>query len=120
MDITFSLEGREKFEVQSVVGGEGKGSAYTFFTVIQKPRGVDYTNKMKIKVWGKDLSSAIKAGDYIQIVGATKAGIELYKSPDEKIFKTPMIICTPEQITLAEPPMNTVEPVGIDPNELPF
>lgn len=120
MDITFNIEGKEKFEVQSIFGGAGKGTEYTFFTVAQKPRGVDFTNKMKVKVWGKDLSGVIKVGDYVQIVGATKVGLELYKSPDEKLFKTPMIVCTPEQITLAEPPMNTVEPVGIDPSELPF
>ena len=132
MEQSFNWTGKRNYKVLFITGGTGKnGRPYTFITIEDLPReGLKYGEKMKIRVWGEDLSSQIKPNDYIKILGSTDGGWEDKK--DEKTgkwYKNYFLICSAGDIVLGEEPFKkdekkeeqaVMQPIDDDSDFLPF
>jgi hypothetical protein len=99
----FNLQGKKNYEILFMNGGTSqKGTPYSFITVEAPVEGnAKYGEKLKINVWGADLSARFKAGDFIKIVGATEVGIVKRKDKNsDKWYENLTITCEPEDILL--------------------
>lgn len=118
----FNLQGKKDYRVASIFGGvSSKGSPYSFITVESELfGGQKYPDRMKINLWGADLSAQIKQGDYIKILGANEVGVVKKKdSKSDKWYENLTITCQPEDVVLGEVPENTkTEPVNNVPTEI--
>lgn len=124
----FNLQGKKNYEILFMNGGTSqKGTPYSFITVEGELTGNSkFAEKLKINVWGADLSARFKAGDFIKIAGATEVGVVKRKDKNsDKWYENLTITCEPEDILLGsgEKKQNDVPteftPIE-DAGELPF
>lgn len=127
----FNLQGKKNYKVAYIFGGtSSKGSPYTFITVEEEPVGnAKYGARMKINVWGADLSAKIQQEDYIKIVGATEVGIVKKKDANsDKWYENLTLTCEPGDVLIGVKPetkeKEETDKVGqfepIPDSELPF
>lgn len=125
----FNLQGKKNYRVAYIIGGtSAKGSPYSFITAEEEPVGAaKFGARLKINIWGVDLSDRIKQDDYIKLVGATEVGIVKKKdAKSDKWFENLTITCEPEDVLIGakpeektkEQPTQKFEP--IDDDNLPF
>lgn len=92
----FEINGSRKYKVTYIKGGRGQKSEYTFITIEgDLIEGQRYPDKLKINIWGENLESKIKKGDFIKILGANRVGIDSFqdKNDPNKWYKTLKIEC---------------------------
>lgn len=124
----FNLQGKKDYRVASIFGGvSSKGSPYSFITIESELiGGQKYPDRMKINIWGADLSNQIKADDFIKILGANEVGIVKKKAPNsDKWYENLTITCNPEDVVLGEKPQEEkkeIQPIQFEEidGELPF
>lgn len=129
----FNVSGKRNYKVASIYGGTGKnGRQYTFITIEDMPKeGLKYGDKAKVQLWGEDLSSQIKTGDWVKILGCTDAGLEDKKDPNtNKWYKNFTLVCSSGDVVMGEEPFKKEEkkeeqPAKMQPiddidSELPF
>lgn len=127
----FNFSGKRNYKVLFVNGGTGSnGRQYTFITVEDMPEGkAKYGDKLKINLWGEDLSQTIRPDDYIKILGCTDGGMVRRKdTKSDKWFDNFTIQCSAGDVILGEKPAkkeDKEEPQQavmqpIDDGELPF
>ena len=103
----FNLQGKKNYEILFMNGGTSqKGTPYSFITVEGELTGNSkFAEKLKINVWGADLSARFKAGDFIKIVGATEVGVVKRKDKNsDKWYENLTITCEPEDILIGTKP----------------
>lgn len=108
----FNLQGKKNYKVLFINGGTGQnGRPYTFLTVEDMPEGkAQYGDKMKINLWGEDLSQQIKSNDYIRILGCMDVGMVRRKdSKTDKWYENLTITCQAGDIVLGEKPAKKEE-----------
>lgn len=127
----FNIEGKKSYKVNFVFGGVSqKGTAYTFITAESEIVGNSkYPDKIKINIWGSNLSSKLQKDDYIKIMGAKEVGITKTKAKEgDKWFENLTLVCNESDIVLGDKPavkeekqeMQQVEMTPIELDELPF
>lgn len=124
----FNLQGKKDYRVASIFGGvSSKGSPYSFITIESELiGGQKYPDRMKINIWGADLSNQIKADDFIKILGANEVGIVKKKAPNsDKWYENLTITCNHEDVVLGEKPQEEkkeIQPIQFEEidGELPF
>ena len=125
----FNLQGKKDYKVVAIYGGvSSKGSPYSFLTVESELiGGQKFPDRMKINIWGADLSNQIKANDFIKILGATEVGLVKKKAPNsDKWYENLTITCNVEDVVVGEKPAEEpkeIQPIQfeeIDSSELPF
>ena len=128
----FNITGKKNYKVLFVNGGVGtNGRAYTFITIENMPEGnAKYGEKLKINLWGEDLSKQIKQDDYIRILGCMDVGVVRRRDPKtDKWYENMTITCSEGDVVLGEKPVKkedknqiqgqqTMEAIELD--ELPF
>lgn len=125
----FNTTGKKNYKVLFINGGTGQnGRAYTFITIEDKPEGNSkYGEKLKINLWGEDLSSTVRPDDYIKILGVTDVGIVRRKDKNsDKWYENNTISCQTGDIVLGEKPAKKEEQPEqqvmqpIEDSDLPF
>lgn len=126
----FNIEGKKSYKVVFINGGvSSKHNPYTFITAEDEPVGnAKYGDKIKLNIWGVDLSSQIKKDDYIKILGAREVGIVRNKAKEgDKWYENLTIVCGESDVVLGdkpavkkEKPQEPVEMIPIEMDELPF
>jgi hypothetical protein len=127
----FNVSGKRNYKVVSIYGGTGKnGRRYTFITIEDMPKeGLKYGEKAKIHLWGEDLSSQIRTGDWVKILGCTDAGLEDKKDPNtNKWYKNFTIVCSAGDVVMGEEPFKkegkqepaVMQPIDDNEDFLPF
>lgn len=125
----FNCTGKKNYKVLFINGGTGaNGRAYTFITIEDMPQGgAKYGEKLKINLWGEDLSQTIRANDYIKILGVEECGMVSRKDKNtDKWYENNTIVCGVGDIVLGEKPVKKDKPAEpqvmqpIDDGELPF
>lgn len=127
----FNFSGKRNYKVLFITGGTGSnGRAYTFITIEDMPEGkAKYGDKLKINVWGEDLSQTIKPDNYIKILGCVDGGIVRRKDANsDKWYDNLTIACGVGDIVLGEKPFKkedeeqpaVMQPIDDLDSELPF
>ena len=126
----FNTTGKKNYKVLFINGGvSANNREYTFLTVEAKPEGnAKYGDKLKVNVWGIDLTKTITNQDYIKILGATEVGIVRRKDKNsDKWYENLTITCNEADIVLGEAPakkeesaeQQVMQPIEFE-TELPF
>lgn len=103
----FNIEGKKSYRVIFINGGvSSKHNPYTFITAEDEPVGnAKYGDKIKLNIWGVDLSSQIKKDDYIKILGAREVGIVRNKAKEgDKWYENLTIVCGESDVVLGDKP----------------
>lgn len=128
----FNIKGKKSYKAIFVYGGiSQKGTPYTFITAEGELVGnAKYPDKVKINIWGADLSKQIQKDDYIKIMGANEVGITKTKAKEgDKWYENLTFVCNENDIVLGdkpavkeEKPQEPVEmtPIDVDDDSLPF
>lgn len=81
----FDIKGNKSYKVNYIRGGEGAKTKYTFITIEDELVGSQkYPNKLKINVWGDNLSNEIQVGDFIKVNDIFNVGESRYDRTDAK------------------------------------
>ena len=126
----FNIQGNKSYKVASVYGGTSqKGTSYTFITIESEIVGNSkYPDRLKINVWGTDLSNKVKKDDFIKILEAKEVGITKVKAKDgDKWYENLTIVCDATDIALGDKPatkevveQTEMTPIDIPDSDLPF
>ena len=118
----FKIDGSKDYKVTFVFSGTSKNGDYTFITAEDELRkGQKFPDKLKINVWGENLSNEVKVGDLIAISGARETGIvnQQDKNDKNKWYQNLTISCNPENIIYKGTAVpQKFEPISDD--QLPF
>lgn len=98
----FNINGKKKYVIIYIRGGEGNKNDYTFLTLQNEKSDKPFAERLKINLWGENLSNTLKVGDYVSINGAKEIGIvkSQDKNDSNKWYDNLTIVCSPENIIL--------------------
>lgn len=128
----FNTTGKKNYKVLFVNGGTGQnGRQYTFITVENMPEGnLKYGDKLKINLWGEDLSQQIRSNDYVRILGCTDVGMVRRKDKNsDKWYENLTIECAAGDVVLGQKPVKkedrqeqpaVMQPIDDNLDSLPF
>lgn len=129
----FKTNGTGKYEIKQLYGGTGKNGGYTFITIEDELKeGQKFAEKLKINIWGEDLSGKFKVGQTISILGVNGLGIVAQKDKVKKDangkdiwYRNLTIECSADDIVVATgTEKKKEEPTELQPidntEELPF
>lgn len=119
----FKIGGEKQYKVIYVRGGQGKNGGYTFLSIEDALReNQKFGDRMKINVWGEDLSQKIVKDSYVSVLGVNEIGL-VNSEADGKTYKNLTIVCSPDQIISVEPKQSAEPKAELEPindQDLPF
>lgn len=123
----FDIEGNKNYKVVRILGGVSKReNPYTFLTLEAQPQNnAKFGEKLKVNIWGVDLSKTLNLNDWVKILGAKSVGLVSRKGRDnEKWYEDLTIVCSENDIVLGEAPEEIDTPATLQPIDdadvLPF
>lgn len=96
----FYIDGRASYSITSIVSGKCKSGEYTFLDLKNKSSDSKYVERLKIKVWGKDITNEFSVGDRVAILDSYYVSLQKWQAkPDsEKVYYDLCAFCEADDI----------------------
>lgn len=101
----FNINGKKEYKVVYSRGGQGQNGAYTLITVEDEvAEGRKYPDRLKINIWGEDISDKVPQGAIISIMSAVSVGLVITKDKTQegKFYNNLTITCNADDIVVDE------------------